>query len=361
MYAIDMSQIPSATVVWNPVVSEGVLSKVVVESIEILGTGTITYFISRDNGTTYTQCIPDTITDISIQPVGTSMVIQAVITGNAELSAIAWGGAGADSSDIDSVTKTYIDTGDMNNAISTAKLAFDIQSQLTAGKLDLVDLVIDTLNDTSGIDTSKSSNYLYDSTVKSIKPSIGIADVTTPTQVVGSAYDISGTGGRKITMLSNGWIVASAYNGTVINFYVSKNNGATFTYLCYLTAAVNNHAICSNGTTVYVLTINTADAQNYFSKFDATTVTDINIYTGFGKMVDTAQTSFGSGCSLVCDPTTGYLYAAWCSKNATYPNSFNLRHAMSTDGGLTWKKVDGTAGIDQWQTACRDAVFRRPG
>jgi hypothetical protein len=58
---------------------------------ETLGIGTITYYISRDNGTTYTQCTKDTLTTISSQPSGTSMKLKVVITGNASLNAVAWG------------------------------------------------------------------------------------------------------------------------------------------------------------------------------------------------------------------------------------------------------------------------------
>ena len=82
-----------ATIVWNAVASSGTLTKAIVEVIQNLVTGTITYYISRDGGTTFTQCTLDAVIDISTtQPNGTSIVLKAVITGNAELLAIAWGG-----------------------------------------------------------------------------------------------------------------------------------------------------------------------------------------------------------------------------------------------------------------------------
>lgn len=56
---------------------------------ETLYTGTITYSVSRDNGTTWTQCTKETVTSISSQPSGTQVRWRAVITGNAELNAIA--------------------------------------------------------------------------------------------------------------------------------------------------------------------------------------------------------------------------------------------------------------------------------
>ena len=56
---------------------------------ETLGTGAITYYVSRDNGTTWTVCTKETVTSISSQPSGTQLKWKAVITGNAELNAIA--------------------------------------------------------------------------------------------------------------------------------------------------------------------------------------------------------------------------------------------------------------------------------
>lgn len=56
---------------------------------ETLNTGTITYSISRDNGTTWTVCAKDTLCNISSQPSGTQVRWKAVITGDAELEAIA--------------------------------------------------------------------------------------------------------------------------------------------------------------------------------------------------------------------------------------------------------------------------------
>ncbi len=81
------------TVIWNPVSSEGELNKVIIESEAVWGTGTIKYYFSRNGGATFSQCMLGTITDISAQPSGTSIVVKAVLTGNAELQALAWGGS----------------------------------------------------------------------------------------------------------------------------------------------------------------------------------------------------------------------------------------------------------------------------
>ena len=56
---------------------------------ETLKTGTLTYYVSRDNGTTWTLCPKDTVVNISSQPSGTQIKWKAIITNDAELNAIA--------------------------------------------------------------------------------------------------------------------------------------------------------------------------------------------------------------------------------------------------------------------------------
>lgn len=78
--------------VWNTQTATGQISKAVIESIEVPGTGSVTYSISRDNGVTFTTVPKGVITDISGQPAGTNIIAKAIIAGNAELKAIAYGG-----------------------------------------------------------------------------------------------------------------------------------------------------------------------------------------------------------------------------------------------------------------------------
>lgn len=82
---------PSATVIWTPDAASATPSDGYVVADETLGTGTISYSLSRDNGTTFTAIIEDTLTDISAQPMGTTVVVKATITGYAEIKALAWG------------------------------------------------------------------------------------------------------------------------------------------------------------------------------------------------------------------------------------------------------------------------------
>lgn len=53
---------------------------------ESLGTGTISYFVSRDNGTTFSQIYPNSGVFLGAKPTGTSLVFKVVITGTAQLT-----------------------------------------------------------------------------------------------------------------------------------------------------------------------------------------------------------------------------------------------------------------------------------
>lgn len=64
-------------------------NKIVIVGDETVNGGSIKYQASRDGGSTWTDVPAQTLTDISSQPVGTQLVVKAIITGNAELNA--WG------------------------------------------------------------------------------------------------------------------------------------------------------------------------------------------------------------------------------------------------------------------------------
>ncbi|WP_411680488.1 hypothetical protein [Clostridium thailandense] len=141
-----------------------------------------------------------------------------------------------------------------------------------------------------------------------------VTNTVTDATVVGSAYDTSGNGGRKLVRLSNGWLVSSLVDttGTKTRFIVSKDNSQTWQELCYIgqnfTAGI---ALCSYGTTVYSVGTMTSNTIFYAFKFDATTITDIGL---IGTQIDTGQTSFGTGCSLAINPQGTELHACWSSK-----------------------------------------------
>lgn len=161
---------------------------------------------------------------------------------------------------------------------------------------------------------------------------------STPVNINSSAYDTSGNGGRKLVLLSNGWIVAAAQNDSTkyVYWYVSKDNGQTWAQLCYFNmgGGSNSFALASNGTVVYMLFCAPNGTWNYAYALDATTVPNTD-QSGSYHSPDTGQSSFGNGCSIAVDGN-GTLHAVWCSKNTTYSYSFNLRYSKSSDGGSTW-------------------------
>jgi hypothetical protein len=179
-----------------------------------------------------------------------------------------------------------------------------------------------------------------------------LIDHSVPVTVVASAYDTSGNGGRKLVRLSNGWLVAAVFDSATprLNFYKSIDNGASWSRLCYANYTMTQgFAIASYGTNVYCIWVQSSNPSIYGVKFDATAVADSA--QAYNITIDSSQTSLGTGCSITCD-SSGNLYAAWCSKNATYPNSFNIRYSKSVDGGVTWPAASqigtyNTVGADE--------------
>jgi hypothetical protein len=176
-----------------------------------------------------------------------------------------------------------------------------------------------------------------------------------PTVIVSSLYDTSGNGGRKMVRLSNGWIVAGVVNQStkVLYLYVSKDNGQTWSQLCWVdnnSTLLGIFAIANVGNNVYVFYSYNVQNQAYkFVKFDATTVTNTNIYSS-SVTVDTVQTGVGNGVSMAVDGN-GVIHVAYSASNPTYPNSRNIIYNKSIDGGNTWSSptqltTNNTSGQD---------------
>jgi hypothetical protein len=177
-------------------------------------------------------------------------------------------------------------------------------------------------------------------------------DKSTPTTVVASAYDTSGNGGRKLVRLSNGWLVNMVYAPTDANYgyrlYVSKDNGATWSQLCFInniltTTTPNGGALVRKGNLVYAQ-FNTGSTSRVV-KIDVETQTNVDVLAS-SIIIDSSQDAMGN-CSLEINETGTELHASWASKNGTYPNSFNIRYAKGTiasDGTVTWGSVQQVTG-----------------
>lgn len=161
--------------------------------------------------------------------------------------------------------------------------------------------------------------------------------MATSTVVAGISYDTLGNGGRKLVRLSNGWFVVAVWDSFnyQINLYVSKDNGQTWSRLCYIKDATNTYrgSITSHSNKVTVLFANAATVRSV--TIDATSQIDTNIFS-LNKLVDTQSGIWTDQVSIVSNNTGTELHTVWASKNTTYPNCFNIRYSKSTDGGVTW-------------------------
>jgi len=156
--------------------------------------------------------------------------------------------------------------------------------------------------------------------------------------VVTGAYNTAGNGGRKIVLLSNWWLVAITHLSlSNLYYYVSKDKGVTWSLLASASSGSKGTATVAVGTKITTVGLY-SDSEVQVWSFDATTVT-VGAQLPGNPSLDKGLTG-NSGISIVADPTNGHLHAAWASKNATYPSSFNIRYSKSIDGGVTWSAVE---------------------
>ena len=257
-------------------------------------------------------------------------------------------------------------SADVTNMIDGDVAGFETGMQVTIQDVSgkeriLVDSVSDpTINFKSAIQGTYSAGaYVYRSNLNddwSFGGLIEIIDKTTPVQVVNATYSTEGNGGRKQVVLDNGWVVNVAYDsaGQLFRFYVDKHDGAGFVPLATdVGSSTNGFSIASFENTVYYATTRTT--LGVFYGFDATEgsggdIGSLPSYQTFG--IESSQTDT-DGMSIVVDPN-GDSHAVWASKNAMYPDSFNIRYSKSSDGGVTWgsviqKTTTDTVGQDRYK------------
>ena len=79
----------TATVISGTFTEPAAPSEALVIADETLNTGSVVYYVSRNNGSNWTACTKETVCSISGQPSGTQLKWKAVVTGEAELNAVA--------------------------------------------------------------------------------------------------------------------------------------------------------------------------------------------------------------------------------------------------------------------------------
>jgi hypothetical protein len=171
-----------------------------------------------------------------------------------------------------------------------------------------------------------------------------LIDRSTPVTVVESAFTISAN--ARPQRLGNGWLVCVVLDSGRLRLFKSTDKGESWSQLCYTEplGGTINFSITSYNNIIH-LVCNSSGSYIYYYRIDATTVTNTQLtITKFD--IEASQISMGL-ISIAVNPLNGHLTMAWCSKNSTYPNSNNIRSAKSIDGGITWTKQSGTAGVDQ--------------
>ncbi|AEO93685.1 gp427 [Bacillus phage G] len=151
--------------------------------------------------------------------------------------------------------------------------------------------------------------------------------------------------GRKLIRLDSGTLIAAAWSGTSTTFGTFKirkslDNGNTWITLRGLSLGANGAtdvALATDGIKIFILYIRSVAASNVHVTIDIMTESGEILKNVFP--IDTGQYEI-RGISIAVDRSNGHAHAIWASKNATYPNSFNLRYSKSTDGGQTWSTVE---------------------
>lgn len=163
--------------------------------------------------------------------------------------------------------------------------------------------------------------------------------ISNATVATGTGLSTAGNGGRKLVRLANGTLVSAVITTAPdFKYYKSTDNGLTWTlfYDGTNTQSAQDVSILP-GTENSIYSIYLRDGSNL-------TFTKLNLDGSFSNTVsmDSGQNVIGN-VSLAINEAGTEVHAAWSSKNATYPNSFNIRYAkgvINGDGSVTWGAVE---------------------
>lgn len=161
--------------------------------------------------------------------------------------------------------------------------------------------------------------------------------ISNATVATGTGLSTAGNGGAKLTRLQNGTLVSAVRSSTTSwRLFKSTDGGATWSQIATVTETINDLALESKGNDIHVLvSFSTTGVKHY-------RYNDSGVLQGASVNVDSGQYALGN-VSLAINEAGTELHAAWSSKNATYPNSFNIRYAkgvINGDGSVTWGAVE---------------------
>lgn len=161
-------------------------------------------------------------------------------------------------------------------------------------------------------------------------------DVTTPEQIVNAAYSTEGNGGRKVVTDSDGITYSAVRDAGFVRVY-KRGVGEIWAINMGTTP---DHSLALFGTKLYLsVLVSTTNVRVYEIDLDGT-------QTG-NTTVDSSQSALGNTSISISEDGTK-ITATWSSKNATYPNSFNIRAIQGTilNGVITWGSVEQLTSID---------------
>lgn len=179
--------------------------------------------------------------------------------------------------------------------------------------------------------------------------------------VVNQPYSTAGSGGRKLTVLSNGWLVAVVQNLNVsptdrreVRVYVSKDGGNSWEFRRswgYSTASSSYTmatSIVARGDKVFLLY--TATGTLFLQGYNPSTgVSDPTL------TVDSSLTAASiQSASLAVNAAGTEIHIAWDCRNSTRPNSHNIRYlkgSIEGDGSVTLGPVEEVTKVNNSGTA----------
>lgn len=161
------------------------------------------------------------------------------------------------------------------------------------------------------------------------------------------------TDSRKIVRLINRWLVFCVReSNTLYRFFISKDNGGTWSKLCTWEASSNDRivslSLCSKGNFLYYLItlVNSAGFKGaLFGKINVENIVkDTNIsYTSVDIGDLSSLNNEVGSCSLTINPQGTELHACWASVSSNYYKSSNIRYVkgiINTDGSVTWGSLE---------------------
>lgn len=167
--------------------------------------------------------------------------------------------------------------------------------------------------------------------------------ISNATVATGTGLSTAGNGGAKLTRLQNGTLVSAVRSSTTSwRLLKSTDGGATWSQIATVTEVVNDLALASKGNDIHVLvSFSTTGVKHY-------RYNDSGALQGSSVNVDSGQSALGN-VSLTINEAGTELHVAWSSKNATYPNSFNIRYAkgvINGDGSVAWGAVEQVTNLN---------------